>query len=58
MCSIYQSIEISFSNFISHENNLNWYKKKIKLKAEIWKFLLQFFFNKYNTTSHKQVSRG
>ena len=43
ICSIYQSIEIFFSIFISQENNLNWYKENIKLEAGIWKLLLQFF---------------
>jgi hypothetical protein len=35
ICSIYQSIEIFSSIFISKENNLNLYMEKIKLKAEI-----------------------
>jgi hypothetical protein len=35
ICSIYQSIEIFFSILISQENNLNLYKEKTKLKAEI-----------------------
>ena len=32
-----------FSIFISQENNLNWYKENIKLKAGIWKPLIQLF---------------
>ncbi len=53
ICSIYQSIEISFSIFESQENNLYWYKEKIKFECWNLKAFTSISCNKYNKTTIK-----